>query len=162
MQKPIKPLAPTQEDQRRFTHSGLRHRLITGNWQDDLEDELARHLPADRREAWGAADMSSNPFEQITRQLSVLYHETPTVTNLNGNIDALVAREGLVTQAGLWQLMQRGQQLILGLNEAVVRIDVNPYDPDSEIKAPAIQYRIVTGKQVPRELLERLYFRLNS
>lgn len=144
MQKPIKPLAPTNEDQTRWSHSGLRHRLISGNWEDDLEDELARHLPPDRRETWGAADMSSNPFEQITRQLSVLYHETPTVSNLNGDIDDLIAREGLVTKSGLWQLMQRGQQLILGLNEAVVRIDVNPFEPDSEIQANGIQYRVVT------------------
>ena len=58
----------------------------------DLEDELARHLPADRREAWGPADLSSNPFEQITRQLSVLYHEIPAVTNLNGDISDLTSR----------------------------------------------------------------------
>ena len=33
------------------------------------------------------------------------------VTNLNGNIEELVSREGLVTQAGLWQLQQRTQQM---------------------------------------------------
>ena len=106
---PIKPLAPTADEQERWSHTALRKRMIIGAWEQDLEDELARHLPADRREAWGPADLSSNPFEQITRQLSVLYHEVPAVTNLNGDISALTAREGLVTQAGLWQLMQRVQ-----------------------------------------------------
>ena len=103
--KPMKPLAMTPSEQARWEHSGLRKRMILGAWENDLEEELGRHLPPDRREAWGPSDLSSNPFEQITRQLSVLYHETPTVTNMNGDVDVLVGREGLVTKAGLWQLM---------------------------------------------------------
>jgi len=141
---PIKPLAPTADEQERWSHTALRKRMIIGAWEQDLEDELARHLPADRREAWGPADLSSNPFEQITRQLSVLYHEVPAVTNLNGDISALTAREGLVTQAGLWQLMQRAQQMVIGLRESAIRIDVNPHVQGSPTIAPGIQYRIVT------------------
>ena len=141
---PIKPLAPTADEQERWSHTALRKRMIIGAWEQDLEDELARHLPADRREAWGPADLSSNPFEQITRQLSVLYHEVPAVTNLNGDISALTAREGLVTQAGLWQLMQRAQQMVIGLRESAIRIDVNPHVQGAPTIAPGIQYRIVT------------------
>ena len=33
--------------------------MILGAWEEDLEDELSRHLPPDRREAWGPSDMSS-------------------------------------------------------------------------------------------------------
>jgi hypothetical protein len=146
--KPIKPLAENTEEQARWEHTGLRRRMILGLWEEDLEDELARHLPADRREAWGPADLSSNPFEQITRQLSVLYHENPSVTNLNGNIEELVSREGLVTKAGLWQLQQRTQQMVLGLRESIVRIDVNPHVEGSSVQAPGIQYRIVTPDMV--------------
>ena len=106
---PIKPFAPTDQDQQRWEHSSLRKRLIIGAWENDLEDELSRHLPADRREAWGPADLSSNPFEQITRQLSVLYHEVPSITNLNGDISDLTAREGLVTKAGYLNLVVHNQ-----------------------------------------------------
>jgi len=60
MNKPIKPLAESTEEQARWEHTGLRRRMILGMFEEDLEDELARHLPADRREAWGVADMSSN------------------------------------------------------------------------------------------------------
>ena len=148
MNKPMKPLATSTEEQARWDHTGLRRRMILGLWEEDLEDELARHLPADRREAWGPADLSSNPFEQITRQLSVLYHENPSVTNLNGNIEDLVSREGLVTKAGLWQLQQRTQQMVLGLRETIVRIDVNPHVEGASVQAPGIQYRIVTPDMV--------------
>lgn len=140
---PMIPFAPTPEDQNRWQHTALRRRLIIGAWAEDLEDELARHLPADRREAWGPADLSSNPFEQITRQLSVLYHENPAVTNMNGNIEDLTSREGLVTKAGLWPLMQRTQQMVIGLRETFIRIDVNPHT-DVQTEYPGIQYRLVT------------------
>ena len=142
--KPMKPLAMSQGEQDRWDHTSLRRRMILGAWEQDLEDELSRHLPPDRREAWGPSDMSSNPFEQITRQLAVLYHEVPAVTNLNGDIDALVGREGLVTKAGLWQLMQRAQQMVIGLRESFIRIDVNPHTDDSPARSPGIQYRLVT------------------
>src|SRR6056300_1666481 len=140
---PMIPFAPTPEDQNRWQHTALRRRLIIGAWAEDLEDELSRHLPADRRESWGPADLSSNPFEQVTRQLAVLYHETPTVTNMNGNIEALTSREGFVTKAGLWPLMQRTQQMVIGLRESFIRIDVNPHT-DVKTDYPGIQYRLVT------------------
>lgn len=141
---PLKPFASSPEEQERWNHTALRKRMILGSWEEDLENELARHLPADRREAWGPADLSSNPFEQITRQLSVLYHEIPAVTNLNGDISDLTSREGLVTKAGLWQLMQRAQQMVIGLRESAIRIDITPKVEGSPSLTSGIQYRIVT------------------
>jgi hypothetical protein len=146
--KPIKPIASNPEEQQRWEHSSIRRKMIIGTWEDILEEELARHLPSSRREAWGPSDLSSNPFEQITRQLSVLYHENPSVNNLNGDIESLVSREGLVTKAGLWQLMQRAQQMVIGLRESVIRIDVNPHSEYDSVRAPGIQYRIVTPDMI--------------
>lgn len=145
--QPMKPMARTQEEQSRWEHTALRRRMILGAFEQDLEEELARHLPPDRRETWGPSDLSSNVFEQITRQLAVLYHETPAVTNMNGDIDSLVGREGLVTKSGLWQLMQRTQQMVLGLRESFIRIDVNPHS-NTSARVPGIQYRMVTPDMV--------------
>jgi hypothetical protein len=143
-QSPIKPFAPTMPTQGRWDHTALRRRMIIGAWADDLESELQRHLPPDRREAWGPSDLSSNPFEQITRQLAVLYSENPSVTNANGDITDLLSREGLATQAGLWPLMQRVQQMVIGLREAFVRIDVVPHTQGAQSRAPGLRYRLVT------------------
>ena len=145
--QPMKPMAKTQEEQNRWDHTGLRRRMILGAFEEDLERELAAYMSPDRREAMGPSDLSSNVFEQITRQLAVLYHETPEVTNMNGDIDQLVGREGLVTKAGLWQLMQRTQQMVLGLRECIIRIDVNPHT-ESVTRFPGIQYRMVTPDMV--------------
>ena len=144
---PAKPSAPTAATESRWSHSSLRKRLILGAWLEDLELELSRHLPADRRESWGPADLSSNPFEQITRQLSVLYHEMPTVTHMDDPIGDLIGRSGLATMAGLWPLMQRTQQMVLGMRESVIRIDVRPQIENSIISS-GLQYRLVTSDYV--------------
>ena len=141
---PVKPTAQTESDQIRWDHSSLRKRLILGAWLDDLENELIRHLPADRREAWGPADLSSNPFEQIIRQLSVLYHENPAITHADSDTTELTGRNGLITKAGLWPLMQRAQQMILGMREAIIRIDVVPED-ERLAQEGKLQYRLVTS-----------------
>ena len=143
---PPKPLAPTVADQKRWEHTALRRRLLEGVWEEDLYAELYRHLPADRVDAQGPSDLSSNPFEQVTRQLAVLYEEPPQVTHEDDQIEisALVGRHGYVTRAGLWPLLQRGQQLALGLREVIVRIDVVPHIQGERPRRAGIQYRLVT------------------
>ena len=138
-QIPAKPIAPNDETNLRWNENALRKRLLSGEYEQDLEDELYRHLPSDRREAWGVTDMSSNPMEQVTRQLSVLYHENPIVTNPE-DISELVSREGYMTKSGIWSMMQRVQQLTLGIRETIVRIDVSPKGTRTE----GIIYRVVT------------------
>tara|TARA_Y100001938_G_C8099062_1_gene440227 strand:- start:3028 stop:4473 length:1446 start_codon:yes stop_codon:yes gene_type:complete len=133
---PAKPMAPNGYEQDRWDHTAMRRRMIQGKYEDDLEHELARHLPMDRRESWGPPDLSSNVLENVTRQLSMLYHATPTVTHPDYDVSPLFGRTGIVTKAGLWPMMQRVQQMALGLRECIVRID-----------APAnagLQYRLVT------------------
>jgi hypothetical protein len=141
----MKPMAPSQADAARWEHTALRRRMLQGTWEQDLEDELYRHLPSDRREAWGPSDLSSNVFEQVNRQLSVLYTERPQVHNVEGNIEPL---QKLVNEAGLFPLMQRMQQYTLGMRECIMRIDVNPHAKGMAVDYPGMQYRIVTPDYV--------------
>ena len=142
---PAMPPLPTRADTARAEFTSLRRRLLEGTWEQDLENELYRHLPSDRRDAWGAADLSSNPFEQVTRQLSVLYHETPHIhADGDSDISALTGRAGILTKSGLWPLMQRVQQLTLGLRECFLRIDVAPHSKQATARVPGITYRVVT------------------
>ena len=48
---PPKPSGPTTADEERWRHSALRRRLLTGLWEQDLEEELLRHLPFTVRRA---------------------------------------------------------------------------------------------------------------
>ena len=140
---PPKPQAPTDSDQRRWEHSALRRRLLTGLWEQDLEDELLRHLPTDRREALGPSDLSSCAIEQVTRQLAMLYHSEPNITG-EGDISELVGRDGYVSKAGYFQLMQKVQQMTLGIREMFVRVDVAPHIPGDVARVPGLSFRCVS------------------
>jgi len=140
---PPKPQAPTDTDERRWKHSGLRRRLLTGLWEQDLEDELLRHLPTDRREALGPSDLSSCAIEQVTRQLAMLYHTEPNITG-EGDISALVGRDGFVTKSGYFQLMQKVQQMTLGIREMFVRVDVAPHHTAGSARVPGLSFRCIT------------------
>ena len=140
---PPKPQAPTDTDERRWQHSGLRRRLLTGLWEQDLEDELLRHLPTDRREALGPSDLSSCAIEQVTRQLAMLYHSEPNITG-DGDISALVGRDGFVTKAGYFQMMQKVQQMTLGIREMFVRVDVAPHHPADIARVPGLSFRCIS------------------
>ena len=140
---PNKPSAPDQVTENRWNHTALRRRLMTGIWEQDLEDALAQHLPAERRAAWGVADMSSNALEQVTRQLAMLYHEQPTVSH-TADIEPLVSREGYLMRSGLFPLMQRVQQFAIALREVILRIDVIGGKPNQPTKKKGLQFRLVT------------------
>lgn len=141
---PAKPQAPSNTDEERWQHSALRRRLLTGLWEQDLENELLRHLPTDRREALGPSDLSSCAIEQVTRQLAMLYHSDPNVTNDSGDISLLVGRDGYVTKAGYFQLMQRIQQMTLGIREMFVRVDVAPHHTGDVARVPGLSFRSVS------------------
>lgn len=140
----VKPRAPSQDENDRQDHTALRVRMLTGQWESDLEGTLAQSLPPDRRESWGPSDLSSNPFAQIVRQLAVLYDQPPTISNELADITELTDRSGLLQRAGLWNLMNKAQQYIIGLRECVVRVDVIPSTGESAISSSRLLYRVVT------------------
>lgn len=164
---PSRPSLPTVADQRRAEHQSLRSRLLTGQWAEDLEGALDRHIRSERRSAWGVAEMSRNPFRSLATQIGgALYRSPPTVRGAAGS-------EGLISaveSAGLWQLMQRVSTDLVGLREALVRVDWSerggllfrpvpleltyveavPEQPDQPALVEEIQQRIdpETGKPV--------------
>ena len=139
---PARPMAPDIETQERWEHTAMRRRMLTGIWEQDLEHELARHLPMDRRDSWGPPDMSSNVISNVCRQLAMLYHEEPTVTPPDFDVAPLVGRNGYLIKAGLFPLMQRVQQYAIGLREAIVRIDVTSAGLQFRLISPDVVYAI--------------------
>lgn len=108
------------EDQARAEHQGLRYRMLTGKWGNDLEKGLEKHFSADRRSAQGIVELSRNPFRSLATQVGgALYAQPPAVRGPMG-------AEGLVQaveQAGYWQIQQRQSTDLVGIREAFTRID---------------------------------------
>ena len=144
-QIPQMPINPNPTVQRRMEHSALRYRMLTGQWLQDLLDEIGNHIPETRQAAWGVPDMSSNIFKATSQALCGLYQEPPTVAvEDNGNTDSLLGRNGLINEAGLWPLMQRVQFYTIGMRECFIRVDIT----DDQKR---LMYRIVTPDNVDAE-----------
>ena len=79
---PSKPAALDNETEDRWRQNSLRYRMLTGLWISDLEEELQRHFTAERRAVLGIADMSSNVFSGVTKALTSLYVEPPSVSSI--------------------------------------------------------------------------------
>lgn len=122
-----KPPAPNMETNERWEMNALRVRMLRGQWQEDLELELARHVSRERRAAWGVSDMSSNVFKASSKALSALYNEPPMI-----GIDApretmedFLGDDGLLYQSGLWAMMQSFQMFTIGCREMFMRVDIS-------------------------------------
>lgn len=152
-QIPNKPPLPTTEDERRARFVAMKRRMITGLWEEDLRQEMQSHFSQARYANIGVPDMSSNVLEQITRQLSVLYSNGVTVSH-SEDISGLTGRNGLITIAGLWPLMQRSQQLTLALRDSFVMITPVNHIQGMPTKNPGVQYRLQTGDFVYCESAE--------
>ena len=137
---PARPTGPTPSTDSRWNCTGLRYRLLSGRWSGDLEQELRRHLPADRRAIVGEKDMSSNVLRSCCQALAALYDTAPSVAH-DENIDQLIGRDALLDRAGLWPLMAQLQYYLLGTNECLLRIDIANNEP-------GLKYRIVIPNSV--------------
>lgn len=115
-----RPQLPDPCARKRAEHQALRSRLLNGEWAGDLEEALNRHVRAERRDAWGIAEMSRNPFRSLANQVGgTLYQTPPTVRGVAGS-DALIKA---VEDAGFWSLMQTFSTDLVGLREGLIRVD---------------------------------------
>jgi hypothetical protein len=116
-----RPMLPP-EDRKRAEHQALRTRLLNGQWADDLERALEKHIRQDRRQAWGIAEMSRNPFRSLSTQIGgALYRSQPKVRGTAGTTAEQLA--AAVEGAGFWQLQQRASTDLVGLREGIIRVD---------------------------------------
>jgi hypothetical protein len=80
-----------------------------------------------RASAHGPADQSAMPFKVIQRELAVCHHVPPDV--LHGTTPAedasligLIGPQGAISASGLWSMMRRFDQWVLGCNEYLMRV----------------------------------------
>ena len=121
---PSKPAALDNETEDRGRQNSLRYRMLTGLWISDLEEELQRHFTAERRAVLGIADMSSNVFSGVTKALTSLYVEPPSVSSI-APAEQLLGRDGIIYRGGLWSIMQRVQLYTVGLREMFLHVGIN-------------------------------------
>lgn len=124
---PLRPVLPGPEG-RRWNHTLLRERLLSGDWSEALDRAIERHMGRTRRRGMGAVDMSSNVLRAVATQLAVLYDRPPKVLHAgdpDGAAPLIESESGILARAGLWQTMRYVQRMVIGLNEALVSVRIS-------------------------------------
>jgi hypothetical protein len=109
----------------RWEHTRLRRRLLSGEWTEDLTRRLALQVGTVRRDAWGVPKTTSNPFSAICREQSALYSREPVVRAPKGDVIYGVLADA-IRDSGLWSKAPEFQAHVIGLREALWRVDVSP------------------------------------
>ena len=131
----LPPLPGGVEDEARRRHTALRHRLLTGHWQRDLEQHMLECFSGLRASEIGRPDLSRNLFRTVVTQIAALYTQQPIVTNEEGD-EVIEGLRAELAEAVLWQLEQRNQRYQIGMRESVIRV--------AAVGDPArLQYRVV-------------------
>lgn len=162
---PTMPIPIDAEEAQRWQHTRMRRRMLDGAWREDLNKRLQDHLGTTRRVAWGAIDMSANPFRVICRELSCLYDQSVRVRHLEESAGGLIGKGGAIEESGLWASMRRFQAWVIGCREYLMRIHVsetgkvryrpvypdmvhctaNPDAPDEPVKVCELRLRAKPG-----------------
>lgn len=120
------------DDADRIAVTARRRRILFGDWEEDVREYDETHYRREGTEHLSFVKTIFNPLKNLTEQLSTLYDAPPVVTISSGpaqDVSAIVTTE----LKALWPELLFN---VVGLNEALMRVDVLP---DGEIV-----YRVVT------------------
>lgn len=109
----------------RWEHTRLRRRLMSGEWTEDLVRRLTTQVGTVRRDGWGVPKTTTNPFSAICREQAALYSREPVVRDLLGLVISGVLSDS-IKDSGLWARGSEFQAHVIGLREALWRVDVSP------------------------------------
>lgn len=130
---------PSRAAQKRAEHQALRGRMLSGQWERDLDRAIRQHIDTDRRPLWGLPELSRNPFRSISQQVGgVLYRHSPLVTSPSPADHEMLQQ---VDAAGAWSRLQRMSTDLVGLREELIRVDYT--ERGGLLLRPVEPYRVI-------------------
>ncbi len=120
------PLPSGTAEIHRVQSTRARRSMLEGTWSRLLAERTTQVLGATRSAMQADPSLSLNPFKSVCRALSVLYDGAPTIQHPVASAEDLRNLTRKITAAGLWPMMQRVQQYVLGLRESLVHAAVDP------------------------------------
>jgi len=111
-------------DQVRWEETALRHRMLDGNWQDDLASHLVATLNIKRASNLGRLSRAINLFKSLSMQIGpVLYDRSPNISIQDADSEQDKAVAEMHDAAHVWQLAQRHALYVVGLRESLYCIE---------------------------------------
>ena len=168
------PVPEDPAEQARWDHTGLRARMLDGEWREDAQSHYGGFFHRSVRSLLPDSDIAMNPFLSLSLQQATAYDDEPIV-----RVDPAVADgaesasdetmlAGIIT-ADCWPLMTDGLVRIVGLHELVVYITwrggsiayelIDPHfmtgvgspdNPDQLARCTRLRSRTVPGSSPPK------------
>lgn len=123
------------DDQKRWTAQARRLRMLTGEFEEDIREDIQRLFAAEiAADIALAPDLSRNTFLLVHQQLSTSYEESPIITYTDEPEDDEDITK--VNTSRLWPIQRENELRVRALNESVIKLDWNNEEDE-------VRYRIV-------------------
>lgn len=109
-----------KRDFTRIDHIRLRRRMLYGQHEQDIRQRISESISHVRSAAWGAVDLTANPFLRVHDQMSGLYNEEPI---LIGPAAALAAVSEQLDDVGYFTKMKNVQRDVSALREMLMLVE---------------------------------------
>lgn len=132
-------IKPKEDDDRnRWKEQSLRLRLLSGEFEDDVRDDIRKLFAAEiAADLELAPDLSRNTFLLVNQQLATSYSEAPLIS-VEGEEEADLSS---IVTSRLWPIQRENELKIRALNESILRLDWSNEDQE-------VRYRIVEPDSV--------------
>ena len=133
-----------KRDFARIDHIRLRRRMLYGQHEQDIRQRISESISHVRRAAWGAVDLTANPFLRVHDQMSGLYFEEPI---LFGPAAALSAVTEQLDEVGYFTKMRNIQRDVSALREMLILVEPS----DNGIKVLQVSPDDIDAVSSPRD-----------
>ena len=133
-----------KRDFARIDHIRLRRRMLYGQHEQDIRQRISESISHVRRAAWGAVDLTANPFLRVHDQMSGLYFEEPI---LFGPAAALAAVTEQLDEVGYFTKMRNIQRDVSALREMLILVEPS----DNGIKVLQVSPDDIDAVSSPRD-----------
>jgi hypothetical protein len=106
----------------RIDHIRLRRRMLYGQHEQDIRQRISESISHVRKAAWGAVDLTANPFLRVHDQMSGLYNDEPVVY---GPASALAAVSEQLDDIGYFTKMKSVQRDVSALREMLILVEMD-------------------------------------
>lgn len=116
-------------DAERWQETGRRRRLLSGEWVEDLRVYMSAHVDAARLDAWGPPNTTMNLYKSLVEQVAIVHDGEGTI-DCEGASDEQV---GQMLRLVHWSRLQAHEINVVGLRDALVRVEHSPTAPDGGV-----------------------------
>lgn len=132
-----RPRPTDPSEQARWQESGLRNRMLHGQWREDAQGTLERFYDRDVADFLPAAVIGFNPFKSFSSEVNTLYADPPSLQFGSPSGTPTAGSLRRLNLAALWAQQQETLLNVIGIRDCYLR---RSWDAAGQ----RVRYRVVT------------------